>query len=57
MTDERKEINESAATEASDPEVAIDTEETADVGALRAEAAKAKEYLERLLRTAADFEN
>ena len=57
MTDERKEINESAATEASDPEVAIDTDETADVHALKAEAAKAKEYLDRLLRTAADFEN
>ena len=54
MTDERKEINESAATEAADTEVAVETE---DVDALKAEAAKAKEYLDRLLRTAADFDN
>ena len=57
MTDERKEINESAATEASDPAVAVDTEETPDIEVLKAEAAKAKEYWDKLLRTAADFEN
>lgn len=57
MTDERKEINESAATEAADSEVGIETEETQDIEALKAEAAKGKEYLDRLLRTAADFEN
>ena len=54
MTDERKEINESAATEAAETDVAIDTE---DIEALKVEAAKAKEYLDRLLRTAADFDN
>ena len=57
MTDERKEINESAATEAADQEVAVDTEDSPDVEALKAEAAKAKEYWDKLLRTAADFEN
>jgi len=57
MTDERKEINESAATEAADPEIAVETEETADLEALKAEAAKAKEYWDKLLRTTADFEN
>ena len=57
MTDERKDINESAATEAVDPEIAIEMEETPDMDALKAEAAKGKEYLDRLLRTAADFEN
>jgi len=56
MTDERKEINESAATEAADPEIAVETEET-DLEALKAEAAKAKEYWDKLLRTTADFEN
>ena len=55
MTDERKEINESAATEAG--EVGLETEETPDIEALKAEAAKAKEYWDKLLRTAADFEN
>ena len=34
MTDERKEINESAATEAVDPEIALETEETPDMEAL-----------------------
>jgi molecular chaperone GrpE len=57
MTDERKEINESAATEASDGEVGVETEESPDVEALKAEAAKANEYKDRLLRTAADFDN
>jgi molecular chaperone GrpE len=65
MTDERKEINESAATEAAstateavvDTGVAVETEEPPYVEALKAEAAKAKEYLDKLLRTAADFEN
>lgn len=57
MTDERKEINESAATEGVDPEVAIDTEETPDIEALKAEAAKAREYWDKLLRTTADFDN
>jgi|SRR5436190_6301475 len=57
MTDERKEINESAATEATDPETAVDTEDTPDIDALKGEAAKAKEYWDKLLRTAADFEN
>jgi len=57
MTDERKEINESAATEAADPEIAVETEETPDLEALKAEAAKAKEYWDKLLRTTADFEN
>ena len=56
MTDQRREINESAATEASDP-IALDTEESPDLDALKAEAGKAKEYWEKLLRTAADFEN
>lgn len=57
MTDERKELNESAATEAgaAEMDVAVETEE--DVEALRAEAAKAREYWDKLLRTAADFEN
>jgi molecular chaperone GrpE len=54
MSDERKEINESAATESADPAVALENE---DMEALRAEAAKAKEYWDKLLRTAADFEN
>ena len=57
MTDERKEINESAATEAGDPEIAIEMEETLDMDALKAEAAKAKEYWDKLLRTTADFDN
>lgn len=57
MTDERKELNESAATEAADTGVALEGEESNDVDALRAEAAKAKEYWDKLLRTAADFEN
>ena len=57
MTDERKEINESAATEAADPEIAVETEETPDIDALKAEAAKAKEYWDKLLRTTADFDN
>jgi len=56
MTDQRREINESAATEASDP-IAVDTEESPDLDALKTEAGKAKEYWEKLLRTAADFEN
>lgn len=57
MTDERKEINESAATGAADPEIAIEMEETPDMDALKAEAAKAKEYWDKLLRTTADFDN
>ena len=57
MTDERKEINESAATEAGDSEVGVETDESLDMEALKAEAAKANEYKDRLLRTAADFDN
>jgi molecular chaperone GrpE len=57
MTDERKEMNESAATEATDPAVALETDDTPDIETLKAEAAKAKEYWDKLLRTAADFEN
>lgn len=57
MTDERKEINESAATEAADPEVALDADDALDLDALKAEAAKAKEYWDKLLRTTADFDN
>ena len=57
MTDERKEINESAATEAADAELALETEETPDIEALKAGTAKAKEYWDKLLRTTADFDN
>jgi molecular chaperone GrpE len=57
MTDERKEINESAATEAADLEIAIETDETPDIDALKAQAAKAKEYWDKLVRTTADFDN
>ena len=57
MTDERKEINESAATEAADTEVALDTEEAPDIDALKAAEAKVKEYWDKLLRTTADFDN
>src|SRR5688572_29280267 len=57
MTDERKEINESAATEAADTEVALDTEESPDIEALKAAETKVKEYWDKLLRTTADFDN
>src|SRR5687767_9171759 len=58
MTDERRELNESAATETADPVVYEPGEEgLIDPDALKAEAGKAKEYWDKLLRTAADFDN
>lgn len=52
MTDERRELNESAATETADP-----PEPVADQVEESPEATKAKEYWDKLLRTTADFDN
>lgn len=54
--EEKKEADELDPTEEADAETVTATVEE-DIETLKAEAAKAKEHWERLLRTAADFEN
>jgi molecular chaperone GrpE len=54
--EEKKEANELDPSPEMDTETVTATVEE-DIEALKAEAAKAKEHWERLLRTAADFEN
>ena len=54
--EEKKEAEELDPTQEADTETVTATVEE-DIEALKAEAAKAKEHWERLLRTAADFEN